>query len=111
MIVDLTKIRPLWEYFYLPFDEEYSDVVFLDIGDSSLVFTHEGKVIKYYTRTDNPDKFTLSFDFEKNKWMMWIKEEDTSWIPEDGCEWIFYCNNMLNTETIAEESGRLETIT
>jgi hypothetical protein len=102
------KDKFFWLYFYLPFDKPFSKKVILDIGDCLLTFTKNDEIIRFYTKQDDSSVFTLSYDFEESKWMMWLHDEDKSWVPEDGCEWRFICNNIANTKTIVDQAGTLE---
>lgn len=100
--------RMPWVYFHLPFDKPFSKRVFLDRGDSVVVFKKNKNIINFYSDRHDNSVFTLSYDFEKSKWMMWLHDENTDWIPKDGCEWRFIVNNVNNSETILDESGTLE---
>jgi hypothetical protein len=100
--------RMPWIYFHLPFDKPFSKKVVLDLGEVLVTFMKDGEILNFYTNIDDNSVFILSYDFEVERWMMWLHDDNIDWIPEDGCEWRFICNNISNSSIILDEKGTLE---
>jgi hypothetical protein len=99
---------PLQNIFRMPLDTKPAEQVVLDIGEIVLLFEKDDEVLHYYTRQDS-DVFKIMWS-EETGWAMYLLDENITWMPDDGCTWLFRANRMNSQTLLVEYSGNVEVV-